>query len=78
EKGVGNSFYINNDKRVILITGSNMSGNSTFLRTVGLNCILAYLGLPVKVESFEAPILNFYTCMRTGDILEESISSFYE
>ena len=54
-----------------------MSGKSTFLRTVGFNCILAYLGLPVKGESFEAPILKVYTCMRTGDNLEESISSFY-
>lgn len=77
EKGVGNSFDINKDKRVILITGSNMSGKSTFLRTVGFNCILAYLGLPVKGESFEVPILKVYTCMRTGDNLEESISSFY-
>ncbi len=77
EKGVGNSFDINKYKRVILITGSNMSGKSTFLRTVGFNCILAYLGLPVKGESFEAPILKVYTCMRTGDNLEESISSFY-
>ncbi|WP_283693520.1 MutS family DNA mismatch repair protein [Clostridium perfringens] len=77
EKGVGNSFDINKDKRVILITGSNMSGKSTFLRTVGFNCILAYLGLPVKGEIFEAPILKVYTCMRTGDNLEESISSFY-
>lgn len=77
EKGVGNSFDINKDKRVILITGSNMSGKSTFLRTVGFNCILAYLGLPVKGENFEAPILKVYTCMRTGDNLEESISSFY-
>ncbi|PWX54683.1 DNA mismatch repair protein MutS [Clostridium perfringens] len=74
---LANSFDINKDKRVILITGSNMSGKSTFLRNVGFNCILAYLGLPVKGESFEAPILKVYTCMRTGDNLEESISSFY-
>lgn len=77
EKGIGNNFDINKDKRVILITGSNMSGKSTFLRTVGFNCILAYLGLPVKGENFETPILKVYTCMRTGDNLEESISSFY-
>lgn len=77
DKGIGNSFEISKDKRVILITGSNMSGKSTFLRTVGFNCILAYLGLPVKGESFETPILQVYTCMRTGDNLEESISSFY-
>ncbi|MGG5462799.1 MutS family DNA mismatch repair protein [Clostridium sp. B9] len=77
EKGVGNTFEISKDKRVILITGSNMSGKSTFLRTVGFNCILTYLGLPVKGECFEAPILKVYTCMRTGDNLEESISSFY-
>lgn len=77
ERGVGNSFIIDKDKRVILITGSNMSGKSTFLRTIGFNCILAYLGLPVKGEGFETPILKVYTCMRTGDNLEERISSFY-
>ena len=54
-----------------------MSGKSTFLRTVGFSIVLSYLGINVKGEKFTTPILNIYTCMRTGDNLEESISSFY-
>ena len=74
---VCNSFEINSNKNIALITGSNMSGKSTFLRTVGINMFLTYLGVPVCGEKFECPILNLYTCMRIGDNLEESISSFY-
>ena len=76
-KAVVNDFTLNNEKRVALITGSNMSGKSTFLRTIGFNMILAYLGLPTFSDSFKCGIYNIYTCMRTEDNLEESISSFY-
>jgi DNA mismatch repair ATPase MutS len=62
---------------VALITGSNMSGKSTFLRTVGLNLVLSYIGAPTFSKSFKCGICNIYTCMRTKDNLEESISSFY-
>ena len=58
-------------------SGSNMSGKSTFLRTVGINLLLSYIGAPVYAEKFECGIMNIYTCMRTKDNLEESISSFY-
>ena len=54
-----------------------MSGKSTFLRTIGINLVLSYIGAPVCSKSFEAGIFNIYTCMRTKDNLEESISSFY-
>lgn len=77
EKAVGNSFNMDSNSRVLLITGSNMSGKSTFLRTIGFSVVLSYLGLNVKGSKFITPILNIYTCMRTGDNLEESISSFY-
>lgn len=77
KKAVVNDFSLNNEKRVALITGSNMSGKSTFLRTIGFNMILSYLGLPTFTESFKCGIYNIYTCMRTEDNLEESISSFY-
>lgn len=77
EKGVSNSFIIDERKRVLLITGSNMSGKSTFLRTIGFSVVLSYLGLNVKADEFTTPIFNIYTCMRTGDNLEENISSFY-
>ena len=77
DKAIVNDFVLDNDKKVALITGSNMSGKSTFLRTIGLNMVLAYLGLPTFSESFKCGIYNIYTCMRTEDNLEESISSFY-
>lgn len=77
ERAVRNDYSLSDGKRVTLITGSNMSGKSTFLRTIGLNLLLAYIGAPVYSEEFTCGIFNIYTCMRTKDNLEESISSFY-
>ncbi|GKX65084.1 MutS family DNA mismatch repair protein [Inconstantimicrobium mannanitabidum] len=77
ERAISNNFSLEKDKSIILITGSNMSGKSTFLRTVGINMILSYIGAPVCAKEFSTPILNIYTCMRIGDNLEENISSFY-
>ena len=77
DEAVGNDFYMDKNTRELLITGSNMSGKSTFLRTVGFNMILSYLGLNVPAKEFNVPIFNIYTCMRTGDDLENNISSFY-
>lgn len=74
---ISNDFNLDKEKRVALITGSNMSGKSTFLRTIGFNSFLAYLGLPVKAREFSLPIMDIYSCMRTGDNLDENISSFY-
>ncbi|WP_195262720.1 MULTISPECIES: MutS family DNA mismatch repair protein [unclassified Clostridium] len=77
EKAVVNSFTLKDDAKVALITGSNMSGKSTFLRTIGLNLLLSYIGAPTCSKSFTCGIFSIYTCMRTKDNLEESISSFY-
>lgn len=76
-KAVSNSFSLNSKSKIALITGSNMSGKSTFLRTIGINLVLSYIGAPVCAKIFETGIFNIYTCMRTKDNLEESISSFY-
>lgn len=76
-KAVRNTFSLRREQKVSLITGSNMSGKSTFLRTVGVNLLLTYIGAPVCAEKFSCGIMNIYTCMRTKDNLEESISSFY-
>ncbi len=77
KKAVVNSFKLDSQAKVALITGSNMSGKSTFLRTIGLNLLLSYIGAPTYSESFSCGIFSIYTCMRTKDNLEESISSFY-
>ncbi|AWK50729.1 DNA mismatch repair protein MutS [Clostridium beijerinckii] len=76
-KAVRNTFSLIGEKKVSLITGSNMSGKSTFLRTLGVNLVLSYIGAPVCADKFSCGIMNIYTCMRTKDNLEESISSFY-
>ena len=77
EKAESNDFALHDGKKAALITGSNMSGKSTFLRTIGFNMVLGYIGSPVRAESLNSGIFNIYTCMRTQDNLEESISSFY-
>lgn len=62
---------------IVMITGSNMSGKSTFLRTVGINLVLAYAGASVCAREFKCSIMDIYTCMRVSDNLEKNISSFY-
>ena len=77
DKRVTNDLALAKKGNIKLITGSNMAGKSTFLRTVGLNIVLAMMGAPVCAKRFELPILEVYTSMRTQDALEESTSSFY-
>ncbi|MBU3110969.1 MutS-related protein [Clostridium lacusfryxellense] len=74
---VYNNIYIEKSQNVLLITGSNMSGKSTLLRTTGINLVLAYAGAPVCAQNFSCSIMDIYTCMRTSDNLEKNISSFY-
>jgi len=77
ERAVANDYELKSPKKITLITGSNMSGKSTFLRTIGINLVLTYIGAPACTKEFKCGIMNIYTCMRTKDNLEESISSFY-
>lgn len=77
QKRVCNNFEMNPASPISLITGSNMSGKSTFLRTVGSNLVLAYIGAPVCAKEFICSRMNIWTCMRISDNLEQSISSFY-
>ncbi len=60
-----------------IITGSNMSGKTTFLRTLGVNLILAYAGAPVIARSFAAAPMQIFTSMRVGDDVTKGISTFY-
>jgi DNA mismatch repair ATPase MutS len=63
--------------RVLLVTGSNMSGKSTFLRTVGINACLAQAGAPVCARSFEWTWVRMACCIRVDDSLEAGLSFFY-
>ena len=77
ENRVCNSIVVEEPHEVILITGSNMSGKSTFMRTIGINSVLAYAGAPVCADKFQCAIMNIYTCMKVSDNLGKNISSFY-
>ena len=62
---------------VLLVTGSNMSGKSTFLRTLGINLCLAQAGAPVCASQFEWTWVRLATCIRVDDSLEAGLSFFY-
>lgn len=74
---VTNNFEFNGEGGICLITGSNMSGKSTFLRTVGVNCVLGLMGAPVCASAMTVSQLRVFTSMRSQDDLEENVSSFY-
>lgn len=76
EDAVGASFVLQSGQPVV-ITGSNMSGKTTFMRNIGLNLVLFYCGLSVDADAFTAPILTLLTSLRTTDQLSEGMSSFY-
>lgn len=76
-KRITNDFQSPTKAHIKLVTGSNMAGKSTFLRTVGTNIVLAMTGSPVCANSLQLPMLQVYTSMRTQDALHESTSSFY-
>ncbi len=75
EKAVRNNFDIQNHEYYI-ITGANMAGKSTFLRTLGVNYILAMNGLPVFAEEMRISVFRLFTNMRTTDDLTHGISYF--
>lgn len=72
-----NDFVMEEKGTVIIITGSNMSGKSTFLRTLGINLVLGLAGGPVCAKKATIPYVRLFSGMRTTDNLVEHISSFY-
>lgn len=77
EKAVGNSIDFDSAHRLVILTGANMSGKTTFMRTLGINCVLANLGLSPFGQSLKLGPMQLYTSMRNSDNLGESVSSFY-
>src|SRR5690606_38724456 len=74
---VCNDFHSEGQGDVVMITGSNMGGKSTFLRTVGVNLVLALAGAPCCAKYGQVSNLKLFTSMRTQDNLKEGVSSFY-
>ena len=74
---IANDFRMQGAGKTIVVTGSNMSGKTTFLRTVGINMVLALMGAPVCARKLTLAPVQVYTAMRTADNLAENTSSFY-
>jgi hypothetical protein len=74
---IHNNFQVDALGKVALITGSNMSGKSTFIKTIGVNLCLAYTGGPVDAESFHSLPFRLHTCIRISDSLTDGFSYFY-
>jgi DNA mismatch repair ATPase MutS len=73
---VNNSFSTVQNKTIDVITGSNMAGKSTFLRTLGINLVLAYAGGNVCAASFKTSIFSLVSYMRIKDSLIDQTSTF--
>ena len=74
-KAVRNDFTIA-DRHYYIITGANMAGKSTFLRSVGINYVLASCGMPVFADSLRVSLFSLFSSMRTTDDLAHGISYF--
>ncbi len=74
---VRNSVKLDAATRVLLISGSNMSGKSTLLRVVGINTVLAMAGAPVRAKSLRLTPLSVGTRLRGADSLQQGRSTFY-
>ena len=75
QKRVCNDFKM--DGEIVIISGSNMSGKSTFMRTIGVNIVLANAGSYVCAKKMECALLSVVTSMRIVDRTTEGVSTFY-
>jgi hypothetical protein len=74
---VANDVGLSADRQLLIVSGSNMSGKSTLLRTIGSNAVLALAGAPVRAASMRLCPLNIGASIRTSDSLDGGISRFY-
>jgi len=76
-KLVKNNYAQTGFSKIDLLTGANMAGKSTFLRTIGVNLTLAMIGVPVCAAKFKFSPILLFTSLRTNDSLQENESFFY-
>jgi MutS domain V/MutS domain III len=77
DKCVNNPLKIEHNGQLMLVTGSNMAGKSTYLRSIGVNTVLAMAGAPVCATYFCLSPVQIISSMRIADNLEENTSTFY-
>lgn len=76
-KCVRNDVRLDAETRAMLVSGSNMSGKSTYLRTVGVNTVLAMAGAPVRAQRLRLTPLQIGASIQVNDSLQEGSSRFY-
>lgn len=74
---VSNDFSLDKENEIVIMTGSNMSGKSTFLKTVGINFCLANSGAPVCAGEYNSSLFELFTCIKVTDSIIDGISYFY-
>jgi hypothetical protein len=74
---IRNSVHLSHDRQVFLVSGSNMSGKSTLLRSVGINAVLAMAGAPVRAQRLRLTPVHVGASIRVNDSLQEGSSRFY-
>jgi len=77
DSNIHNDFSLEKKAEVVIITGSNMSGKSTFLKTVGVNLVLAFAGSVVNASKLEVSLFKVFTCINISDSITDGISYFY-
>lgn len=77
DKCVRNDIYIRKDSYFLVVTGANMAGKSTYLRTIGINMVLANIGAPVFAASLRFYPYRLVTNLRTSDSLNDNESYFF-
>jgi hypothetical protein len=75
--GVRNDVTLGEEPRLLLVSGSNMSGKSTFLRVIGTNAVLAMVGAPVRATSLRMTPFALGATLRVQDSLQQGASRFY-
>lgn len=75
QQAVRNDFSIS-DQHYYIVTGANMAGKSTFLRSIGINYVLACCGMPVFADRLRVSLFSLFSSMRTTDDLAHGISYF--
>lgn len=77
QRNITNDFKIDTQHQLFIVTGANMAGKSTFLRTIGINLVLAQSGNVVHSSRFSFQPMTLFTSMRTTDNLAKNTSYFH-
>jgi len=77
KNNVGNEISVTGWGQFNIVTGANMAGKSTYLRTVGINLVMAMTGMPVLAKSFDFKPVDIFTGIKTSDSLQDGESYFF-